>query len=209
MKSAYVGPNRGLFANRISTFIEKRSLPNKAFLSLSHLLPQPPRLLVSLSQTPGLILAPLALSANQGQVIFVSPVVNKAIGDPIVKLLLKPNRLALVCSFLVLVVHQPLDVNRRCIWTCNCFSVSWKGENNWLGLASPCMRCCRYFGRSLLAVECVLAFLVCKCSWKPTIRYCVHQFFRPLRDFCPQVIWRLAPWFWQIQQCSTGSPNWR
>lgn len=94
--------------------LHRKAKPTKQdLLSLSHLLPQPPRLLVSLSQTPGLILAPLALSANQGQVIFVSPVVNKAIGDPIVKLLLKPNRLALVCSFLVLVVHRPLDVNRR------------------------------------------------------------------------------------------------
>ena len=53
-----------------------------------------------------------SLSANQDQVIFVSPAASKVIGGLCVKLILKPDLYAPGRPFLVLLVFRALEVNR-------------------------------------------------------------------------------------------------
>ena len=68
--------------------------------------------LANIHHPPDLFPVPLALSANQDQVIFVSPAASKVIGDLSVKLILKPDLQARGSPFLVLLVFRALEVNR-------------------------------------------------------------------------------------------------
>ena len=102
-------PSRGPFANAANAN-RKRSHPNKVIHNSNHL-PQPPLLLTNIHHPTDLFLALLALSANQGQVIFVSPVASKVIGGLSVKLILKLGLQAPGRPFLVLLVFRALEVS--------------------------------------------------------------------------------------------------
>ena len=101
---------RGPFVNTTNAN-RKRSHPSKVIHNSNHL-PQPPRLLANIHHPPDLFLVLLALSANQDQVIFVSPAASRVIGDLSVKLILKPDLQARGSPFLVLLVFRALEVNR-------------------------------------------------------------------------------------------------
>ena len=103
-------PSRGPFVNATNAN-RKRSHPSKVIHDSNHL-PQPPRLLANIHHPPDLFLVLLALSANQDQVIFVSPTASKVIGDLSVNLILKPDLQARGRPFLVLLVFRALEVNR-------------------------------------------------------------------------------------------------
>ena len=109
-KSVSAVPNRGPFVNATNGN-RKRSHPSKVIHNSNHL-PQPPRLLANIHHPPDLFLVLLALSANQDQVIFVSPAASKVIGGLSVKLILKPDLQARGRPFLVLLVFRALEVNR-------------------------------------------------------------------------------------------------
>ena len=105
-------PNRGPFVNGAANANRKWSHPSKLIHNSNHL-PQPPRFLDNIHhQAPDLFLVLLALSANQDQVIFVSPAASKVIGGLSVKLILKPDLQARGRPFLVLLVFRALEVNR-------------------------------------------------------------------------------------------------
>ena len=89
----------------------KRGHPSKVIHNSNNLL-QPPRLLANIHHPPDLFLVLLALSANQDQVIFVSPAASKVSGGLCVKLILKPDLQTPGRPFLVLLFFRALEVSK-------------------------------------------------------------------------------------------------